>query len=87
MANHASALKRARQDAKIRLANRSQRTAMRTAIKKVQQAVDAGDKEAAAVALKQAQSLIDRAGRKNLIHRNQAARRVSRLNARGKALA
>ncbi len=87
MANHASALKRARQDAKIRLANRSQRTAMRTAIKKVQQAVDAGDKEAAAVALKQAQSLIDRAGRKNLIHRNQAARRVSRLNARVKALA
>ena len=87
MANHASALKRARQDAKIRLANRSQRTAMRTAIKKVQQAVDAGDKEAAAVALKQAQSLIDRAGRKNLIHRNQASRRVSRLNAQVKALA
>ncbi len=87
MANHASALKRARQDAKIRLANRSQRTAMRTAIKKVQQAVDAGDKEAATVALKQAQSLIDRAGRKNLIHRNQAARRVSRLNAQVKALA
>lgn len=87
MANHASALKRARQDAKIRLANRSQRTAMRTAIKKVQQAVNAGDKEAATVALKQAQSLIDRAGRKNLIHRNQAARRVSRLNAQVKALA
>jgi len=87
VANHASALKRARQDAKIRLANRSQRTAMRTAIKKVQQAVDAGDKEAAAVALKQAQSLIDRAGRKHLIHRNQAARRVSRLNAQVKALA
>jgi len=87
VANHASALKRARQDAKIRLANRSQRTAMRTAIKKVQQAVDAGDKEAATVALKQAQSLIDRAGRKNLIHRNQAARRVSRLNAQVKALA
>jgi len=60
---------------------------MRTAIKKVQQAVDAGDKEAATVALKQAQSLIDRAGRKNLIHRNQAARRVSRLNAQVKALA
>jgi len=87
VANHASALKRARQDAKIRLANRSQRTAMRTAIKKVQQAVNAGDKEAATVALKQAQSLIDRAGRKNLIHRNQAARRVSRLNAQVKALA
>ncbi|RMH60471.1 MAG: 30S ribosomal protein S20 [Zetaproteobacteria bacterium] len=87
MANHASALKRARQNAKKRLANRSQRTAMRTAIKKVHQAVEAGDRDAAMAALRHAQSLIDRAGRKNLIHRNQAARRVSRLNARIKAMA
>ena len=86
MANHASALKRARQDAKKRLANRAQRAAMRTAIKKVLQAVEAGDKEQALAAFRRAESLIARAGRKRLIHPNQAARRVSRLSARIKAL-
>ncbi|HXH71342.1 MAG TPA: 30S ribosomal protein S20 [Mariprofundaceae bacterium] len=87
MANHASALKRARQDAKIRLENRTQKSAMRTAIKKVLVAVQAGDKEAAATALRQATSLIARAGRKRLIHPSQASRRVSRLNARVKSIA
>jgi len=87
VANHASALKRARQDAKIRLQNRTQKSAMRTAIKKVLVAVQAGDKEAAAVALREASSLIDRAGRKRLIHPIQASRRVSRLNARVKSIA
>ncbi|RMG90520.1 MAG: 30S ribosomal protein S20 [Zetaproteobacteria bacterium] len=86
MANHASARKRARQDAKKRLSNRSQRTAMRTAIKKVLHAVEAGDRERAVEAFQQAQSLIARAGRKHLIHPNQAARRISRLNAKIKAL-
>ncbi|ATX82402.1 SSU ribosomal protein S20P [Mariprofundus ferrinatatus] len=87
MANHASALKRARQDQKKRLQNRTQKSSMRTAIKKVLAAVDAGDKENATVALREATSLIDRAGRKNQIHSNQAARRVSRLNAKVKAIA
>ena len=87
MANHASALKRARQDEKKRLHNRAQKSAMRTEIKKVLNAVEAGDKEAAASALRSATSLIDRAGQKNLIHKRQAARRVSRLNAKVKAIA
>ncbi len=86
MANHASALKRARQDQKKRLQNRNQKSSMRTAIKKVLSAVDAGDKEAASTALHQATSLIDRAGRKNQIHAKQASRRVSRLNAKVKAI-
>lgn len=86
MANHASALKRARQDAKIRALHRAQKSAMRTAIKKVQAAVDAGDREAAAAAFREASSLIARAGRKRLIHPRQAARRVSRLNAKIKSL-
>ena len=87
MANHVSALKRARQDEKIRLRNRTQKSAMRTAVKKLQAAVAAGDKAAANEALKTAASLIDRAGRKHLIHPKQASRRVSRLNASVKAMA
>ena len=86
MANHASAAKRARQAEKTRLLNRTQKSAMRTAIKEVLSAVSNGDKEAAAVALKQAASLLDRAGRKRLIHPGQASRRISRLNARVKGM-
>jgi len=87
VANHASALKRARQDAKIRIQHRSQKSTMRTAIKAVHAAIAAGDKAAANEALKSAVSLIDRAGRKRLIHPKQASRRVSRLNAHVKAMA
>ncbi len=87
MANHVSSLKRARQDEKIRLRNRTQKSAMRTAVKKLQAAVAAGDKAAASEALKTAASLIDRAGRKHQIHPKQASRRVSRLNAHVKAMA
>ena len=86
MANHVSAAKRARQSEKRRLINRMQKGAMRTAIKAVLAAVDAGDEKAAGEALKQATSLIDRAGRKGLIHRNQASRRVSRLTSKVKGL-
>ncbi len=87
MANHVSALKRSRQDQKKRLQNRTQKSAMRTVIKKVLVAVEAGDKDTATVALRQATSLLDRAGRKNQIHASQASRRVSRLNAKVKAIA
>ena len=87
MANHASAAKRARQSEKRRLVNRARKAAMRTAIKRVLAAVEAGDAEAARAALARAVPLIDRAGRRGVIHRNQASRRVSRLNARVKAMA
>jgi len=87
VANHASALKRARQDQKKRVQNRNQKGAMRTAIKKVLSAVEAGDKETANTALRQATSMLDRAGRKHQIHPTQASRRVSRLNATVKAIA
>jgi len=86
VANHASSLKRARQDEKKRLQNRMQKSAMRTEIKKVLAAVEAGDKDGANAALKKATSLIDRAGRKRQIHPSQASRKVSRLNARVKAV-
>ncbi len=84
MANHASAEKRARQNVKRRVINRARKGEMRTAIKSVLTAVDTGDADAASVALKSAVSLIDRAGQKGVIHRNQASRRVSRLTAQVK---
>ncbi|RMH50439.1 MAG: 30S ribosomal protein S20 [Zetaproteobacteria bacterium] len=87
MANHASALKRARQARKIRARKRAQRSAMRTAIKRVRLAVDAGDVERAQQELKAAIRVIDSAGRKRLIHPRQASRRVSRLNASVRKLA
>ena len=87
VANHVSSLKRARQDLKKRALNRTQRSTMRTAIKKIEVAISAGDKEAANTALKAAVPLIARAGRKNLIHANQASRRVSRLNTHVKTMA
>ena len=86
MANHASALKRARQDEKIRALQRTQKSTMRTAIKAVHAAIATGDQAAANEALKAATSLIARAGRKNMIHSKQASRRVSRLNTSVKAM-
>jgi len=87
VANHASALKRARQDQKKRQQNRTHISAMRTAIKKVLNAVEAGDKETANSELRQATSMLDRAGRRHQIHPTQASRRVSRLNAKVKSIA
>ena len=86
MANHVSAAKRARQSEKRRLNNRNRKGAMRTAIKSVLVAVEAGDKDAAAAALTKATSLIDKAGRRSTIHKNQASRRVSRLSAKVKGI-
>jgi len=86
VANHASADKRARQSLKRRMQNRMQKAAMRSAVKRVDAAIEAGDKNAAGEALKVAVPLLDRAGRKGLIHKSQASRRVSRLTAHVKNL-
>ncbi len=87
LANHVSSLKRARQDIKKRDRNRAQKSSMRTAIKRVQDAVASGQQDVAKSALLQASSLLARAGQKNIIHTKQASRRVSRLNASIKAMA
>jgi len=87
MANHASALKRARQSLKIRDRQRGQRSAMRSAIKQVNQAVEQGDHALASSALLVAVKQLDSAGQKRLIHPKQASRRVSRLNSSVKAIA
>jgi len=87
LANIKSAKKRARQSEKHRQHNASLRSMVRTYIKKVVAAVEAGDKKLAEDALKAAQPVIDRMAQKGLIHKNKAARHKSRLTASIKKLA
>ena len=86
MANSAQARKRARQAEKRRQHNMGLRSRMRTYVKKVQAAIDEGNKEAAQDAFKAAQPVVDAMVNKGLIHKNKAARHKSRLNAHIKAL-
>lgn len=87
MANSPQARKRARQNDKRRLNNAGMRSMMRTHVKKVIYALDAGDKAAASDAYKAAVPAIDKAADKGLIHKHKASRYKSRLNARLRALA
>lgn len=86
MANSAQARKRARQAVKRRAQNVSLRSTLRTAIKKVRKAIDAGDKTAAQAVFKESQCVIDSIADKNIMHKNAAARHKSRLSAAIKAL-
>ena len=87
MANTASARKRARQSEKQRQHNTSLRSELRTAVKNVRKAIEAGDKAAAQTVLQGAASTIDRIADKNIIHKNTAARHKSRLSAAIKGMA
>ncbi|BBP46708.1 30S ribosomal protein S20 [Thiosulfatimonas sediminis] len=87
MANSAQATKRARQAEKNRQHNVAMRSDMRTAVKKVLSAIQAGNKEQANELFRTAQSKLDGMARKGIIHKNKAARSKSRINARIKALA
>lgn len=87
MANIASAKKRARQSEKHRQHNASLRSMVRTYIKKVLAAIEAGDKKIAEEAYVVAVPVIDRMAAKGLIHKNKAARHKSRLSAQIKKLA
>ena len=87
LANSAQARKRVRQAEKRRQQNTSQRSTLRTFVKKVVKAIRLGDKEAATQAYKEAVPRIDSAAHKGLIHANKAARHKSRLNAHIKAMA
>ncbi|MCC9641234.1 30S ribosomal protein S20 [Rhodopirellula sp. JC740] len=80
MPNTQSAAKRLRQNEKRRLLNRATRSNMRTAIRRVRDAVANNDLETAKDAFQAAQKKLDRAAAKNLIHKNAAARTKSRLN-------
>jgi small subunit ribosomal protein S20 len=86
LANTVQARKRARQAEDRRQRNAGRRSEMRTEIKKVIKAIEAGDKAAAADAFKSAVPLLDSLATKGLIHKNKAARHKSRLNAKIRAL-
>ena len=87
MANSAQARKRARQNSDQRDLHMSLRSTLRTAIKKVRKAIDAGDKAAAQAEFKTSMSVIDSIADKKIVHKNKAARHKSRLSGAIKAMA
>lgn len=86
MANTASAKKATRRNERRTAVNRSRRSRMRTFVRKIEEALAAGDKAAAAAAFKTAEPELMKAAQKGIIHRNTAARKVSRLAKAVKAL-
>jgi len=87
MANTAQARKRARQAVKQNEHNTALRTRLRTAVKKVRKAIDAGDKAAAKTVFNESMSIIDCVADKKIVHKNKASRHKSRLSAAIKAMA
>lgn len=87
MANSAQARKRARQNSDQRDLNMSLRSTLRTAIKKVRKAIDAGDKATAQTEFQASMSVIDSIADKKIVHKNKAARHKSRLSGAIKAMA
>ena len=87
MANHFSALKRARQTEKKTATNRANKTRLRSALREMREAIAKGDKTAAKSALSTAASVVDKGVQKGTLHKNTASRYKARLNARVKAIA
>jgi small subunit ribosomal protein S20 len=79
MANSAQAKKRVRQTERRSTANRERLSRIRTFVKKVETAIAAGDKDAAQLALKDAQPELMRGAKVGVLHKNTASRKVSRL--------
>jgi len=86
LANSRQARKRARQAEKRRQLNASQRSMLRTQIKRVVNAIQAGKKDDASVAYEAAAPIIDRMANKGIIHKNKAARHKQRLSTQIKSL-
>jgi small subunit ribosomal protein S20 len=86
MANSPSSKKRARQSARRADINKARRSRMRTFVRKVEEAIATGDLAAAAEALRAAQPEIMRSVSKGVLHKNTAARKISRLAGRVNAL-
>jgi len=86
MANSPQAKKRARQNERRYQINKARRSRIRTYLRKVEEAIASGDKEAATAALRAAQPELMRGVTKGILHKNTAARKVSRLASRVKAL-
>jgi small subunit ribosomal protein S20 len=79
LANHKSAIKRARQNQIRRLRNRSVKTRVKSVVKTVRQAAANNASEAIQPGLTEAQSVIDKAAKKGVLHKRTAARKISRL--------
>lgn len=86
MANHFSALKRARQTERRTTRNRSNTSRLRSALRDMREALAKGDKPAAEKTFRQTVSALDKSIQKGTLHKNTAARYKSRLSARLKAL-
>ena len=86
MANTTSARKAARQAVRRTEVNKSRTSRMRLSVRKVEEAVSAGDKAAAKAALSAAEPILMRASQKGVVHKKSAARKVSRLASRVKSM-
>jgi small subunit ribosomal protein S20 len=86
MANHVSALKRARQTETRTEVNRANRSRVRTSLRSLREALTAGDGTAAQAQYRQTVSILDKSVQKGVFHQNTVSRYKSRLNARLKAL-
>jgi small subunit ribosomal protein S20 len=79
MANTKSAKKAARQSVRRTVINKSRRSRVRSAMRKVEEAIAAGDRSQALAAMSEAEPALIRAAQKGIVHRNAARRKVSRL--------
>jgi small subunit ribosomal protein S20 len=86
VANHKSALKRARQNDDRRARNKTTRTKVKHAVKQVRVAIAENAADTIAASLNTAASVIDKASKKGVIHRNTAARKIARLAKRVNAV-
>ena len=86
MANTSSAKKAQRQAARKTGVNKNRRSRMRTVVRKAEEAISAGDKAAAEASVKAAEPELMRAAQKGIVHKNAAARKISRLTARVKKM-
>lgn len=86
MANTKSAKKAVRKITKQTEVNKARRTRMRSEVRKVEEAISAGDKSAAAAALKAVEPVLARTSQKGIVHKRTASRKVSRLTARVAAM-
>lgn len=82
MANTSSARKATRKIARRTEINKARRAVLRNSVRKVEEAISSGDRSAALAAMKAAEPVIMRAAQRNVVHKNSASRKVSRLNHR-----
>jgi small subunit ribosomal protein S20 len=82
MANTSSARKATRKIARRTEINKARRSRMRSSVRRVEEAISAGDRTTALTALQEAEPMIMRAAQKHIIHRNAASRKIARLTRR-----